>query len=171
MLAKCIGEPDARAATEALTRAGSLSISIKGSKFAPGICFLEALRLQRREGRHGHSRRDAHGMFMGRNNKDATDAAQRQRLNVMSPVLELLNAPTAFEKHWSSMSATQVNALCHDTTKQIHEHYHAQYRHRLSTNTHIVFSHLFGWQSAAFEVDCKRARYARTELQSCSPRC
>jgi hypothetical protein len=101
MLGKCISEPDARAVTEALTRAGSLSFSLESSKFAPRICSPEALRLQRREGMH--SRRDTHGMFMGRNNKDASNAAQRQRVSVMSPVLELLNAPTAFGKHWSSI--------------------------------------------------------------------
>jgi hypothetical protein len=137
MLGKCISELDARAVTEALTRAGSLSTSLESSKFAPRICFPEALRLQRREGRHEHSRPDAHGMLMGRNNKDASNAAQRQRLSVVSPVLELSNAPTAFEKHWSSISATIAPSRA--ATRAFP---HAN-RHRLRTNIRDVLHRPF----------------------------
>jgi hypothetical protein len=139
MLGKCISEPDARAVTEALTRAGSLSFPLENSKFAPRIRSPEALRLQRREGRHEHSRRDAHGMFMGRNNKDTSNAAQIRSLNIISPALELSNAKTAFEKHWSSIFATIAPPRA--ATRAFP---HAN-RHRLPPNIRDVFHRLFAW--------------------------
>lgn len=108
---------------------------------------------------------------MGRKGKDTSNAAQNQRLNVMSPVLELSNAKTAFEKRWSSISATQVKALCDSTRNQLHEHYHAQYRYRPLVGIRIVFRPLFVWYSAVHGVDWQKSRHVTTDLQKCSPRC
>jgi hypothetical protein len=109
------------------------------TKSAPRIRFLVALSLdQFSGGEEGASKSGCSRDFHGRNSKDESSASQHQRLNVISPILELWNAKNPFESCGSGNPATQVESLCEYTTKQRQKHCHSHHHYRLPLNSCTV---------------------------------